>query len=300
MAYDLSALATTIGKAGKEIILQMVNSWEPGEDFGIIRDVTKPIFLPKLSIAGEPRPYRAQEDTSGNNAVFTDRTLTVNQSKWDFIFDPEDFRNTYLSDAQGGILDPNQVTLNKFIINKIAEDYLAKINDEALLDGVYNAAGTGTADIMDGLRKILSTAGLTPVATGSFNGTNAVTKVEQVCEAVPQWMRKSGFKVICSYTAFDHYKKHYRTLNNIGFDQRAVDSINLDGFKATLEPRSYMGTSLALIAIPATKKNLWLGLNSQEIAIHPTPTLNLMKVRLMMPIGLQVADTEAVVINDQL
>lgn len=299
MAYDVSALNNLFAKVGNEIFLQMVNEWAPGSEFAIHDNVDSPLNLPKLSITGEPRPYRKQDDFSGNDAVFTDRVLQVNQSKWDFEFDPEDLRNNYIVQVKSAKLDPNVTTLNQFIANKIVEDYWAKINDMCILDGVYNASGTGAADIMDGLTEIISGMSLTPVATGALTAGNAVTKVEEVCEAVPLWMRKAGFKVICSYTVFDHYKKHYRTLNNIGFDQRATDSIPIDGFRATLEPRTFMGTSLALMAVPSSKANIHIGYDGKRLAIHPTPHLNIMQVRFMLPIGMQIADAEALVINDQ-
>lgn len=298
MAIDVSALATSLVKNGPAVMMSMVNKWDPGADFGILKNVQIPMALPKLSTAGTPRPYRAAKDTSGNDAVFTDRVLTVNQSKWDFNFDPETYRNTYLA-AAGTQFDPKNMQFWRYLAMKIMEDYLAQLNDSALYAGVYDSGGTGIADVMDGLVEILTNAGLTPVATGTFDETDAVTKVEQVAEAVPAWMRQGGFKIICSYTAADYYKKHYRTLNGYGFDQ-GTGTIKLDKMNATLEPRSYMGTSLGLIVLPAKRQAIYIGTDGDSIKVHATPTLNTIDLRFMMPIGMQLADKAAVVINDQL
>ena len=296
---DVSALATTLIKFGPAVIMKRINEWKPNEDFQIAKNVKMPLALPKLSSAGEPRPYRTQQDTSGNGVTFTDRTLTVNQSKWDHTFDPETYRNTYLAEA-GSQFDPNNLQFWQYLSNKLVDDYLAKVNDNAILDGVYNASGTATVDLLDGLVETLTNMSLTPVVTGAITAANAVTKVELVAAAIPAWMRSAGFKIICSWTVFDFYKTHYRTLNPFGFDMRAAKSFPLDGYNATLEPRSYMGTSLGLIAVPTDKKNLWLGTDGESVAIHATPKLNTIDLRLMLPIGLQVADADAVVINDQL
>src|SRR5690348_1845786 len=99
MAIDVSALSATINKMGAPVFMSKVNSWEPGDDFDMYKNVKIPVALTKLSTAGSPRPYRAQKDTGGNDAVFTDRILTVYQSKWDFNFDPETYRNKYLAAA---------------------------------------------------------------------------------------------------------------------------------------------------------------------------------------------------------
>lgn len=301
MALDLSAISTELVKFGGQLLMKRVNTFEPSKDFLVYRNVKGSIALPKLSTVGEPRPYRKDEDYTSNDAKFTDRTLTVHQSKWDHTMDPETFRNTYLAMSADPRFDPNNLSFFQYIAQKISDDYLANINDKVVKDGVYNAAGTGAADLADGLAKLFAlavTAGdLTPVATGTFNGANAVFKVEQLAASLPAWMRQMGFKIICSYTAFDYYKTHARVLNQFIFDQNATEVFKLNGYKATLEPRSWMGSSLGLIA--TIDNNLVMGTDGDSAIIHATPLLNLIKLRLMMPIGFQIADTDAIAINDQ-
>jgi len=296
---DVTALTNSINQWGGNYFVQKMNLWKPEGDFELINNVKQPMPLPKLSPAGQPRPYREQADTTGNGVDFTDRVLTVYDSKWDFVLDPTKYRNTYL--AKSGKFDPKNQLFWQYLVEILVKKYLSQINNLTIMDGVRNASGTGAVDLFDGIVEISTNdMSLTPIATGAISSANAVTKVELVAEGTPMWMREEGFDIFCSFTTFDDYKKHYRTLNNIGFDQRATKSIPLDGFNATLQPRSWVGTSDALVAVPREDRNLYIGYDGDKVEVHATKRMNLIDLRLMLPIGLQIADPDAIVINDQL
>ena len=162
---DVSLISSAFVDFGGQIFGKQVINWDV-RSYGVeVRtNVKVPQVLPKLSAVGGPRPYRAQDDTSGNGVAFTDRTLTAYNSKWDYDFDPEEFRNTYLAlpaETRGAFAQE--------AANQLAKEYLAGIYSSTLWLGVRNGAGTAAADICNGWGKIIAdeitATALTPVAT---------------------------------------------------------------------------------------------------------------------------------------
>lgn len=300
---DVSALTDSLGRFGGEIIQQMLNELDLGTDFRVYKNVKAPIPLPKISAVGEPRPYRTQDDFN-EGAKLEDRILAAYQSKWDFQVDPEQLRNTYLADA-GKDFDPNTLSFATYVIRAVGKKYLADINDKVVLQGVYNASGTGAVDLADGLAKYITAAitatDLTAVITGNTTSSNAIANVEKMAKAAPLWMRQAGFKVICSFATFDDYCANYKADHDYKFEPDATGNYRIDNFRGTIEPRSWMGTSDGLMVVPLNSdinKPLAFGTDGDSIRIFPTPHLNIINVRMTMPLGFQIADLEAIVVND--
>lgn len=293
---DLSALSTDFVKFGGPIMMKEVNAFDAkAQGIMVYKNVKAPIPLPKISAVGGPRPYRAQDDTSGNGVAWTDRTLTVRQSKWDMDFDPEVFRNQYLNDG-------SENPYYQVALQQIAKEYLAAINDSTAYLGQYNAAGTAANDLADGWGTLIAAdiggaAEITVTATGAITSANAVTKVELVAKSVPVWMRNKGFRVKVSYDVFDKFLSHYRTLNGFQYQPNQSGSYKIDGINAILEPASWMGSSQRIIAV--TDNNLCMGTDGESVTVHASVRRNIIEVRPMMPIGFQIADLAAIVVNDQ-
>lgn len=308
MSMDIASITSAFVQFGGEVIQKKLSKWDSvKQDFFIHRNLTQPKALTKIQALGNPRPYRTQDDFSGNDPKFSDRTLTAYQTKWDFQLDFEDLRNTYLSEVKGG-LNPKTTSLTDYILSHFADSYLDKVNLQTIGLGVRNGSGTTAADFCNGIRTMIATeisgGGLTPIATGVIASTDAVTKVETFCDGLPAWLREMGFKIICSYGLFDKYKKHYRTLNAFGFQPNAIGKYQLDGLMGTLEPRAWMGTSSRLIAVPNLPVSsydtvLHMGTNDNAIQVFATPHLNIIQIRMLMPIGLQISDLDAIFVNDQ-
>ncbi len=292
-APSLTALETSF-VGGADIFRKNVLGWNlRGQGIQVRTNVNSPQAMTKLSAVGAPRPYRSQDDF-GTGPDFSDRTIAAYQSKWDYEFDPENFRNTYLAELP-------DMPFETAAVDQVSKTYLDSIILNTLWSGVRNGSGTGAADLCDGWGTIIAAeilaATITPVATGVIAATDAVTKVEQLAEGVPLWMRENGFVVYCSYNLFDKYKKHYRTLNGFGFEKSETGEYMLDGLKASLRPVSFMGTSQRLVA--TLPSNLVFGTDLERVATHPTPHLNILQIRHMMPVGCQIQDLEALVVNDQ-
>jgi len=296
-APDLLAITSAFVKFGGPIFRKKVNELElRKKGYLVMKNIKAPVPLTKLSAQGGPRPYRAQDDTAGNGVAFSDQILTVRQSKWDFDFDPEKFRNTYLA-IEGD--KPYYAEA----LDQIAKEYLAAINDSTLGAGVYDAAGTTAADLADGFLTLVAQAvidgDLTETATGVITANNAVEKIELIARAVPAWMReREGFRIKCSYDVFDMYCDNYRANNNYKFEPGADGRYRIDGFaKGFLDADTIMGSSQRLIA--TVDDNLVVGTDGEQIKIAASMRRNIIEVRAMMPIGCQIQDFDAMVINDQ-
>lgn len=292
-APSLTALETAF-VGGASVFQQKVLSWKLREQGVQVRtNVNAPQALTKLSAVGEPRPYRSQDDF-GTGADFSDRTLTAFQSKWDTDFDPENFRNTYLATL------PDMPFENAAVAH-VAAKYLDVLLKKTVYGGIRNAAGTGAVDLANGFGKIIAdeiTAGaITPVATGAITASNAVDKVETVAENVPLFIKEEGGLIYCSYSVFEKYAKNYRTINGYKLDPAVTGDYALDNKKMFLRPVAWMGDSQRLIATVAD--NLVFGTDVERVSIYPTRHLNILQLRFMMPIGMQIQDLEVLTVNDQ-
>ncbi len=291
---DLSALTSSFVERGPSIFTKNVLGWNlRGQGVQVRTNVNAPQAMTRLSAVGNPRPYTAA-DALTTGPKFTDRVLTAYQSKWDFDFDPEEFRNTYLANDPGA-------PFYEAAINHVSEAFLDEITRNTLYLGSRSAAGTTAAAIATGwgtdIAALITATTITPVATGALSNTTAVAKVEQVVAALPIWMREKGFVIYCSYAAFDLYRQDYRTRYGFQFQPNAVGRYMLDNVNAELRPVSWMGTSSRLIA--TVENNLVFGTDVERVQVAASMRRNIIEVRLMMPVGMGIQDLDALVVNDQ-
>lgn len=291
-APSLTALETAF-VGGADVFRKNVLSWKLREQGIQVRtNVNAPQALAKLSAVGNPRPY-ATADAFGTGPDFSDRTLTAYQTKWDYEFDPENFRNTYLATLP-------DMPFEQAAIDQVSKTYLDTILRLSLYLGVRNGAGTAAVDICDGWGTIIAAeitaTNLTPITTGAITTANAVTQVELVADGVATWMKEMGFLIYCSYDIFQKFCAHYRTLNGFQYQRDVTGDYRIDGRNAFLRPVAWMGTSQRLIA--TLPNNLVFGTDLERVATHPTPHLNILQIRHMMPAGCQIADLEALYVNN--
>ena len=294
---DLSAITSSFVEFGGKIFRKHINQLDLA-DQGILvyKNVKTPIVLPKVSVSGGPRPYRAQDDTTTPVAI-TDRVLTVRQSKWDFDIDPEKWRNTYLAKWKPGAPD-----FADFIMETVAQEYLAAINDQTVYLGVYNAAGTTAAAIADGFGTIIANeitaTNLVPVTTSAItNPATAGAAVAAMTAAAPVWMRTAGYRILCSYAVFDFYAAYYATTFQYQMTPDELGKYRINNQNAFLQPVSWLGTSGRLIA--TVDDNLIMGTDGEEVEVAASMRRNIIEVREMMPIGFQIADLDAIKVSTQ-
>lgn len=296
-------LANELSTFGGKWFAQMTNDADFLADVELMKNVKTPTALPKLKIKGSPRPYRTQKDGAGNEINIADRILTAYQSKWDFeAIDVEVMRNTYLAKIDGG-MDPQKIPFAKFVTEQLVKSYWAAINDDTFLLGVRNPSGTNAAAIFTGIGTIIAdeiTAGnLEAIVTGVITDANAVSKIDSFHENLPSYVKNKKLDFFCSWGTFEKYRRNYRSEFGFTFDPNQEGEYKLDGKSAILKPRSWMGNSERLIATPSNEKNLFVGIDGDNVKLYPTPVLNTLDVRAMLPIGAQIADLDAIWVNDR-
>lgn len=294
---DVSAIATSFVEFGGQVFGKRVLNWNlRAQGIQVRTNVTAPQPLTKLSAVGGPRPYRSQDDTTGNGVKYSDRVLTAHNSKWDHDFDPEEFRNTYLN---AGVMDQSFAQAAN---EQIAKEYLDSIIKNVLWLGVYNASGSTPAAIATGWGTLIAAeitaTNLTPVTTAAHTTSNAVANAEAVIEAVPAFMRESeeGIILYCSYPFFDKYTKNYRTLNGFGFSQSTLGDYRMDNKNVVIRPVGWLGTSSRLVATVAN--NLVFGTDVESIRVAASVRRNIIESRPMMSAGCQIQDLDVLVVND--
>ena len=296
---DLSTLTSAFVEFGGKIFMKNVNDADfmsTKDGIMVYKNCNKPIALPKLSAVGGPRPYRSQDDTSGNGLKFSDRTLTAYNSKWDMDFDPEEYRNKYLNDG-------TDMPFWKYCVEQFTKEYLASINDNTAYLGSYNSSGSTPAAIATGwgttIAAEITATNLTAVVTGAITTGNAVEKVELVAKdpQVKPWMRKQGIIVMVSYDVFDKFISRYRTLNGYAFNPNVNGDYKIDGLNAVIRPCTWMGTSQRIIVTVAN--NLCVGVDKDQVRVAATARRNVIEARPMFAVGFEIADLEAIVVNDQ-
>jgi hypothetical protein len=296
---DVSAITSAFVEFGGQVFGKRVLNWKIRQQGVQVRtNVTKPQVLTKLSAVGGPRPYRSQDDTSGNGVKYTDRTLTVHNSKWDHDFDPEEYRNTYLGEGVQNMSYAEAAT------NQLAKEYLDSIIRSVLWLGSYNASGSTAAAICNGWGKIIADEitelTLTPITTGVITVSNAVDAFETVAEGVNITIRDSEepFIMYCSFALFDLYTKNYRTLNGYGFAQSVTGDYKLDNKNAIIRPVAWIPQTSQRIAATVAS-NFVFGTDVESIRVAASQRRNIIESRPMMAAGCEIQDLDALTVNDQ-
>lgn len=296
---DLSAITTAFVEMGGPVFGKRVLEWRiRSQGIQVRTNVTKPQVLTKLSAVGGPRPYRSQDDTSGNGVKYTDRTLTVYNSKWDHDFDPEEYRNTYLGD---GVHD---MSFAQAATNQLAKEYLDSIIKNTLWLGVYNASGSTPAAICTGWGTLIAAeitaTNLTPITTGATTDSNAVANAEAMVEGAPAFLRDSVEPLILyvPFHIFDSYTKNYRTLNGFGFAQSVTGDYKMDNKNVIIRPVAWIpNTSERMVLTVAS--NLVFGTDIESVQVAASMRRNIIESRPMMAAGCQIQDLDVLVVNDQ-
>jgi hypothetical protein len=290
---DLSTLTSSFVERGPSIFTKGILGWNlRGQGVQVRTNVNAPQAMTRLSAVGNPRPYTAA-DALTNGPTFTDRVLTAYQSKWDFDFDAEEFRNTYLAN------DP-AMPFYEASISHVSAAFLDQLTTSTLYLGSRSGAGTTAAAIATGwgtdIAALITAVTITPIATGAISDTTGVDKFELMVAGVPIWMREKGFIIYCSYTKFDNYRKDYRTRYGFNFDKNVEGKYKMDNVNCEIRPVSWMGTSGRLIA--TIENNLVFGTDIERVQVAASQRRNIIEVRLMMPVGMAIQDLDSLKVND--
>lgn len=294
---DIQIITDAFIEFGGSIFAEKLLEWNLRNDGIQVRtNVNAPQALTKLSAKGNVRPYRSDDDATGNGAKYTDRTLTAYQGKFDFDFDFEDFRNTYL--AQKAL---NGGMMYEEALNHLINNYLSQIISDTLYLGVRDSNGTTAAALADGWGTIIAAeivgGGITPVVTGAISSSNAEAKVKETVRSLHPKFRGMNKVTYVSWGVFDKYCDSYATNHGFQYQPSATGEYRIDNVNSILKPVDWMGDSSRIIT--TVPNNFVFGTDAERVAVYATPDRNISKTRLMMPVGCEIQDLDIIAVNDQ-
>lgn len=271
--------------------------------FNVLDDVTDEVALPSLKIGGLLRPWRSNWDADADKVNFGGRTLKTRRMKADIDLIPQILYQSWLG-KQKSNKDIYDMPFEQFIM----QDLIAKAKDEltltAIYKGVYNAAGTTSADTLTGFLKIIAdeitATEVTPVATGVVTASNVITSVEATIDGLSEPYKNVMTEARVSPTLFTWYTRKYREVygGNNDYTGMAKGRVEVDGTNTTLVRTPGLSGSSRIFVTP--KENLYLGLNTTEgFNIEVEKSKRVLSILMDGAAGVEIANLDAISVNDQ-
>ena len=217
----------------------------------------------------------SQSFAGTDNVKFDPLVLEVVTQKVENSVIPQLFEGSYLGHMRRSGQSPTDFPFEAYILESI----LKKVNEEletAFWQGVAVASPADTDNLIqtiDGVLHIIAdlitATTITPVATGAFTNANAVTNLRTMWEQVDTAYKDGGTDIFMSYSVYDNYRIHYKTLfgthpNEVPISNTDYMGLNfeLGGGKTTIIPIAGMGTSGRVVICP--RENLYYGYDALE------------------------------------
>jgi len=259
-SLDLTALATALGAYHREHRDELASEILLDEDFTadmeVMDDVTDEIPLPDLSLTDIVQPGVNKDFTPIEGAIkFGARILKVRDCKVDLLLEPWKLEKTWLGKMKKAS-DPMDMPFEAFIFDYINSKIKENMRLKAIYRGIYNAAGTGPADTMDGYLNLIAdeitATNIAPVVTGVITATNVVDKVEMTYDALGEAYKNGESIMKCSPTIFSWYVRKYRLDFGGNMDYAGMPKnrrrVLIDGTNCELVAEPGFGTSQRLVA----------------------------------------------------
>ena len=217
----------------------------------------------------------SQSFAGTDNVKFDPLVLEVVTQKVENSVIPQLFEGSYLGHMRRSGQSPTDFPFEAYILESI----LKKVNEEletAFWQGEAVASPADTDNLIqtiDGVLHIIAdlitATTITPVATGAFTSANAVTNLRTMWEQVDTAYKDGGTDIFMSYSIYDNYRIHYKTLfgthpNEVTISNTDYMGLNfeLGGGKTTIIPIAGMGTSGRVVICP--RENLYYGYDALE------------------------------------
>ncbi len=293
------------------IMAQIITGFTAAQDLTILPGITNEVNLPKVSTSDFLKPYTGVFEKT--NAVgLSDRKLRVDVGQGDLVFEPEAYRREFLGQQlkPGGRNIPEE----QFIFDQLAERAAHSIDEHIVYFGEKAAVAANDTPaqkvkkITDGLGTIIAreiTAGkLVPVVTGAITSSNAISKFEQVFKSLPAAVRGRGGVFYVSEDVYWKYFENYRSeyKNSPIFTGNELREKEIKFFYAanwSIRPCLWMGNSQRIVA--SAGKNLYLGTDGTN-PLSPFKMKDehyTVELSTKLILGTQIADLEALAVNDQ-
>jgi hypothetical protein len=140
---DISAIQGYINKYDKTLINQMLNGLDIAKDLPVIRNVTEPLDLYKMTVDDGARPLNTDIEEAKGGRVWTKRTLTPTTAMKIIKMIPEQLRKTFQSE----LLDINakEVPFGQWVWTQEFAKLASEINDNFYYAEHHNGAPTFSA-----------------------------------------------------------------------------------------------------------------------------------------------------------
>ena len=283
-AINLDALVTNLGEkcsdpdVKTDIVSKTMYNPKLENRIQIVEDVIDeiPIVNAIFSDPLAPLPNANSITYKEDLVTFDNKTLKTRQIVLATKITPRNLLQNYLAllkrenyKNKANQKDPFYLPFEDFLINKFTEAAREAMYMKAVFKGVYNAAGTSSADLFDGyLPKIADaiTAGdITPVTTGAITSTNVLASLQKVYDALGDEVKGSGINIHVNSQIFDWLQRSYSAMGNRSVLIKDVSeaalsqplmAIPLDGTNAIVHREPGMGTSQRIIATVAGNAHL--------------------------------------------
>ncbi len=293
------------------IIAQIITGFTAFEDLTVLPGINNEVNIPKITTSEFLKPYTGTFEKTDAVAL-EDRKLRVDVGQGDLTFEPEAFRREYLGEQlrPGGRNIPEE----QFIFDQLTERAQNTIDQHIVYFGKKEAVVAGDTavqkarKITDGFGTIIAkevTAGnLVPVVTGAITNANAISKVETVFKSLPTAVRAKGGVIYVSedvyWKYFENYRTDYKTSPIFtGNELRSKEIVFMYAANWSIRPCIWMGNSQRIIA--SAGKNLYMGTDGTS-PLTPFKLIDghyHMEFSMKLIMGLQIADLDALAVNDQ-
>lgn len=147
VTIDTSGLTAYVGKNYNKIIMDLINGLDFANDVRTHPGVKNKIRLMKFAVANGVRPFTSNEEGKNGNLIYSDHFLEVSPAKREIPIDPEEYRETYLSEmiplGSAANKQPSQtVPFWPFTLAKIGEKIASELNDKTAFHGFDKSTAT--------------------------------------------------------------------------------------------------------------------------------------------------------------
>jgi hypothetical protein len=144
---DTTGLTAYVGKTYNKIITDMINKLDFVNDVFVHVNVKNKVRLNKFAVLDGIRPFSSDEETKGGNLIYTDHFLNVLPAKREIPIDPEEYRETFLSEnlmpGSAATQAPAQtIPFWPWTLGEISKSIAKEMNDKTAFFGFDNSTAT--------------------------------------------------------------------------------------------------------------------------------------------------------------
>jgi hypothetical protein len=238
------------------------------------------IILSELRVTDVIQPWKSDWLPKAAGTILP-RTLKLRKNEISLEEEPEKYRSTYIGLQMQNKVDSTTHPYERLFVERIMLTARQNVF-YAIMNGVYNAAGTTSADMVDGLLKVIAdeitadNISLVPtvannlpypnlIATGAITAVNALDKLRDFYRALPAPFRAINVSLFCSHQVADYYFDAYIAEHNgvapmVDADNNMI--LEGSGGLCKIVRMSNMGTSQRIfITIP---ENIVIGADDED------------------------------------